>query len=131
MTTPTPMTETVLGRTFRGTLTADQIEVWQLPRKVFVEYTSEEFLAKCPVTGQPDLYRIAIRYHSDHTFESKGLKLYLWSFRDLGIGCEALALRIADELSVQLHDDVEVELLQAVRGGLKLSAMAHSVQEEQ
>jgi len=56
-----------------------------------VDLTSDELVAVCPITGQPDLYVVSIEYTpKDLCLESKSLKLYLNSFRNEGVFCEAL-----------------------------------------
>src|ERR1700682_2628835 len=68
-----------------------------------VELTSDELVAVCPITGQPDLYIAAIEYTPrDFCLESKSLKLYLSSFRNEGVFCEALAVRIRDDVAQAL-----------------------------
>ena len=58
-----------------------------------------EFTSLCPRTGQPDFGRVTIDYQpANLCLESKALKFYLWSFRDTGEFCEALAARIADDV---------------------------------
>jgi 7-cyano-7-deazaguanine reductase len=59
--------------------------------------------------------------------ESKSLKLYLTSFRDQGAFCEALAVKIRDDVAQVLElepDAVMVTLEQKARGGITISATA-------
>lgn len=117
----------LLGKTATGPISAPQIETWPLrPNAVSVTYETTELMCNCPVTGQPDIYTAMITWDGSAgtTFESKGMKHYLWGFRDRRLSCEALASQIADELSWALGDDVTVRLIQQVRGGLTLSATA-------
>ena len=82
----------------------------------------------CPVTGQPDLYRVTIGYRPERLcLESKSLKLYLNAFRNDGVFCEALAVRIRDDVAAALGlppDRVAVELEQKARGGITITARA-------
>jgi 7-cyano-7-deazaguanine reductase len=91
-----------------------------------VELTSDELVAVCPITGQPDLYIAAIDYTPrDFCLESKSLKLYLSSFRNEGVFCEALAVRIRDDVAQALGldaDGVRVKLTQKARGGITITA---------
>ena len=91
-----------------------------------VELTSDELVAVCPITGQPDLYIAAIDYTPrDLCLESKSLKLYLSSFRNEGVFCEALAVKIRDDVSQALGLDaagVRVRLTQKARGGITITA---------
>ena len=50
----------------------------------FVKFNCPEFTSLCPITGQPDFATITISYVPDiKMVESKSLKLYLFSFRNL------------------------------------------------
>jgi len=58
-----------------------------------------EFTSLCPKTKQPDFGTIEIRYVPDSLcIESKGLKLYLFSFRNSGMFMETIVNQIADDL---------------------------------
>jgi 7-cyano-7-deazaguanine reductase len=91
-----------------------------------VDLTSDELVAVCPITGQPDLYVASIAYTpKDLCLESKSLKLYLNSFRNEGVFCEALAVRIRDDVAEALGlaaGDVRVTLTQKARGGITVTA---------
>ena len=51
----------------------------------WVTFECPEFTSLCPITGQPDFATIRINYIPDiKMVESKGLKLYLFSFRNHG-----------------------------------------------
>jgi 7-cyano-7-deazaguanine reductase len=88
--------------------------------------TSDELTAVCPITGQPDLYTATIEYEpAELCIESKSLKLYLMQFRDEGHFCEALAVRIRDDVAAALELDrerVRVTLVQKARGGITITA---------
>ncbi len=59
-----------------------------------------EFTSLCPITRQPDWARIVIRYQPDAwCVESKSLKLYLGSYRDVGEFHEACVNRICNDLA--------------------------------
>lgn len=58
-----------------------------------------EFTSVCPKTGQPDFATVTIDYIADQKcLELKSLKLYFYSFRQLGIYYEAVINRILDDL---------------------------------
>src|SRR5919202_4555533 len=79
------------------------LEWFENPGVALVEMTSDELTAVCPVTGQPDLYVATIEYEPEGLcLESKSLKLYLGRFRDEGHFCEALAVRIRDDVAAAL-----------------------------
>ena len=104
------------------------LETFPNPGVSRVEMTSDELVAICPVTGQPDLYLASIDYSpADHCLESKSLKLYLNSFRNEGVFCEALAVKIRDDVAEALGltaEDVTVTLEQKARGGITITAIA-------
>lgn len=115
-----------LGATINTPIGADQLQLWKTADNVtLVSFTSDELQALCPVTGQPDVYTANIYWTPDGaTIESKSLKFYLWSYRNIGIGAESLAAKIATELTDVVGTDVSVELTQSVRGGLTLYTKA-------
>lgn len=62
-------------------------------------FTIPEFTSLCPVTGQPDFATIVIDYApSELLVESKALKLYATSFRNVGDFHEACTNKIADKI---------------------------------
>jgi 7-cyano-7-deazaguanine reductase len=90
--------------------------------------TSDELVAVCPITGQPDMYVATIAYEPGSLcLESKSLKLYLMQFRNEGHFCEALAVRIRDDVAEALEvgtDAVRITLTQKARGGITITATA-------
>jgi 7-cyano-7-deazaguanine reductase len=104
------------------------LETFPNPGVERVEMTSDELTAVCPITGQPDLYTATIDYEpAEKCLESKSLKLYLMSYRDEGVFCEALAVRIRDDVGEALGlpaDRVRVTLVQKARGGITITATA-------
>jgi 7-cyano-7-deazaguanine reductase len=112
-----------LGKTVRNP--RKKLEVFPKPAGVeTVVMESDEVTSLCPVTGQPDWETVTIEYApKDLCIESKSLKLYLWSFRQEGVFCEALAARIAKDISEACHPLwVEVVVAQKPRGGIKIVA---------
>ena len=102
------------------------LETFANPGVAEVEMAGDELTAVCPITGQPDLYRIAIGYRPVALcLESKSVKLYLNSFRNEGVFCEALAVRVRDDVASALAlppEAVSVELEQKARGGITITA---------
>ena len=102
------------------------LETFANPGVSHVELTSDELTAVCPVTGQPDLYLATIEYWpGDLCIESKSLKLYLMGYRNEGHFCEALAVKIRDDVAEALElppDKASVTLKQKARGGIPISA---------
>ncbi|MEX2294549.1 MAG: preQ(1) synthase [Acidimicrobiales bacterium] len=116
---------TVLGQTVRHPI--DHLECFPAPEHVsVVRFTTDEVMSLCPVTGQPDLSSLVLEYRPDrHCIESKSLKLYLWSFRDRKVFCEALAAEIAQEVVTTADPhEVTVTLTQQPRGGIVIEATA-------
>jgi 7-cyano-7-deazaguanine reductase len=102
------------------------LETFPNPGVSQVTMTSDELTAICPITGQPDLYTASIEYDpTGLCLESKSLKLYLMQFRDQGHFCEALAVKIRDDVAGALElppDRVRVALVQKARGGITITA---------
>jgi 7-cyano-7-deazaguanine reductase len=96
------------------------------PGVTSVECISDEVTSNCPVTEQPDWYVVKIVYVPEKLcVESKTLKLYLQSYRNQGLFCEAFAAKIASDLSKKLDCYVEVSVTQKPRGGV--SIVGHAV----
>ena len=102
------------------------LETFANPGVSHVEMTSDELTAICPITGQPDLYVATIEFWPGALcIESKSLKLYLSEFRNEGHFCEALAVKIRDDVAQVLElppDKVQVTLEQKARGGITITA---------
>jgi len=102
------------------------LETFPNPGVTHVEMTSDELTAMCPITGQPDFYVATIDYDPEALcLESKSLKLYLARLRNEGAFCEALAVRIRDDVAAALelpHERVSVALQQKARGGITIVA---------
>jgi 7-cyano-7-deazaguanine reductase len=104
------------------------LETFPNPGVSRVEMTSDELTAVCPITGQPDFYTATIEYEPQGLcIESKSLKLYLARFRNDGAFCEALAVKIRDDVAETLGipaDKARVTLTQKARGGITIVATA-------
>jgi 7-cyano-7-deazaguanine reductase len=104
------------------------LETFPSPGPSHVTLASDELTAICPVTAQPDLYTATIEYRpGELCIESKSLKLYLSRFRNEGHFCEALAVRIRDDVAEAVRlppDRVRVTLVQKARGGITITATA-------
>ena len=102
------------------------IETFPSPGVSHVQLTSDELVAVCPITGQADFYMVAIEYWPGPLcIESKSLKLYLATYRNEGVFCEALAVKIRDDVAQALElppDKVRVALTQRARGGITITA---------
>src|SRR5690349_24229716 len=68
-------------------------------RDYLIRMQIPEFTCLCPMTGQPDFATLLLDYVPDRTcVELKGLKLYIWSYRNEGAFHEAVTNRILDDL---------------------------------
>jgi 7-cyano-7-deazaguanine reductase len=78
------------------------LEVFPNPkpdRDYEIKFECDEFTCLCPRTGQPDFATLTITYVPDREcIELKSLKLYLWSYRDVGAFHEDVTNRILDDL---------------------------------
>lgn len=107
---------------------AGKLDTFEAPEYVTnVLLTSDEVTAVCPVTGQPDQYTVTIDLVPNGLLiESKSLKLYLQSFRNEGVFCEALSTRIASHIMEQTTAiSVTVKVTQKSRGGISITAESY------
>ena len=76
------------------------------------------------MTAQPDWASIEIRYRpGPRVVETKSLKLYLETFREVGIFHEHLAKRIRDDLVTLLEpESLAVSMRFNRRGGIAVTA---------
>jgi len=95
-------------------------------RDFWIRIDSPEFTSLCPVTGQPDFAEICIQYVPDQKcVETKSLKLYLSSYRNVPSFNEAVVNRILDDLvSACKPRRMRIEGKFVARGGLSLSVVA-------
>lgn len=95
-------------------------------RRYWITLNCPEFSSLCPVTGQPDSARIVIRYvPGEMIVETKSLKFYLASFRNLPAFNEEIVNRILDDLVAALQpQELIVRGEFAPRGGIQLTTEA-------
>ncbi len=95
-------------------------------RNYWIELDYPEFGSLCPVTGQPDTAHLTIRYVPGQLcLETKSLKYYLASYRNLPSFNEDIVNRILDELSgVCAPRRMVVKGRFSPRGGIRLTATA-------
>ena len=101
------------------------LETFKAPRECTrVTCVSDEVTAVCPVTGQPDYYKVEIAYIPNQLcVESKSLKLYLGQFRNKGHFCEDFSNIIAKDINDKLNPFyVGVTVTQKSRGGISIIA---------
>lgn len=91
-----------------------------------VDIETDEFTAVCPWSGLPDFGKVTIRYlPKSKVLELKSLKLYLLSYRSVGIYQEHAATRMLNDL-VQVVEPqwIEIVLDYKVRGGIHTTCKA-------
>jgi 7-cyano-7-deazaguanine reductase len=93
-------------------------------RDTEVTFHCTEFTCVCPVTGQPDFGTIEIVYIPDRlVLESKSLKLYLWTYREVGIFHEEVVNELLDALFEFLKPRwLKVTGRFNIRGGIAIDA---------
>jgi len=91
-----------------------------------VTFSTPELTCVCPLTGQPDFATVTITFVPDqHLVELKSLKLYLWTFRDVGVFHEDITNRILDDLVAAIAPRrMTVHTDWNVRGGITAAVTA-------
>ena len=124
----TPRSEEFAALGHSGSKHYAGLETFDNPGVTRVEMTSDELVALGPVNEQPDMYTVTIEYAPALLcLESKSLKLYLMQYRNEEVFCEALAVKIRNDVAAALAIDasgVSVELTQKARGGITITATA-------
>ncbi len=114
---------TKLGKTAKA---SRSLEVFpnHAPGKIEVTLHCTEFTCICPMTGQPDYADIEIFYIPDKfVVESKSMKLYLETFRSVGVFHEHLAVDIGEDFVKFVKPlAVNVTVKFHVRGGIAIDA---------
>ena len=79
-----------------------------------------EFTCLCPKTGQPDFATLLLEYVPDQLcVELKSLKLYVWSFRNVGAFHEAVTNEILEDLVKGIAPRfMRLSAIFSVRGGI-------------
>jgi 7-cyano-7-deazaguanine reductase len=95
-------------------------------RDFTIRITIPEFTCLCPKTGQPDFANIIIEYvPADLCVELKGLKLYMWSFRDQGAFHEAVTNEMLDDIVKAISPNfMRIRAEFNVRGGIYTTVIA-------
>lgn len=85
-----------------------------------------EFTCVCPKTGQPDFATLVLEYVPDaKCVELKSLKLFVWSFREVGAFHEDVTNRILDRLvAATAPKFMRLTAKFNVRGGIHTSVVA-------
>jgi len=95
-------------------------------RDYLIRFVIPEFTCHCPLTGQPDFAHFTIDMVADAVcIELKSLKLYFWSYRDVGAFHEQVTNDIVDDI-VRATDPrfVRITAKWNVRGGIYTNVVA-------
>src|ERR1700752_1513389 len=92
-------------------------------RNYRIHFETDDFTSLCPVTGQADFARIEIEYIPDRVcVESKSLKFYLASYRNVRAFNEAVTNRILDDfVRVCAPRRATITAQFSARGGIALT----------
>ena len=95
-------------------------------RDYHIHFETDDFTSLCPVTGQADFARIQIDYVPDRVcVESKSLKFYLASYRNVRAFNEAVTNRILDDFVKSCGPrEATVTAQFSARGGIALTVRA-------
>ena len=95
-------------------------------RDYVIEFVVPEFTCTCPLTGQPDFAQFTIDMVADKLcVELKSLKLYLWSYRDVGAFHEQVTNAILDDIVAATKPRfARIRARWNVRGGIYTSVVA-------
>jgi 7-cyano-7-deazaguanine reductase len=91
-----------------------------------IHFETDDFTSLCPVTGQADFARIEIEYIPDRVcVESKSLKYYLASYRNVRAFNEAVTNRILEDFVRACAPRYALVTAQfSARGGIALTVRA-------
>lgn len=95
-------------------------------KKIDIMIESEEFTCLCPWSGLPDFAYITINYVPEKVvIELKSLKMYLQSFRMVGMVHESVVNRILEDLvKIAKPLSMNVEIIFNIRGGITTTVKA-------
>jgi 7-cyano-7-deazaguanine reductase len=95
-------------------------------RDYVIQFVVPEFTCNCPLTGQPDFAHFTIDMIADELcVELKSLKLYFWSYRDVGAFHEQVTNTIVDDIVAATRPRfVRIVARWNVRGGITTNVTA-------
>ena len=95
-------------------------------KKIEVKIETDEFTCLCPWTGLPDFAFLKVVYvPSNVVLELKALKMYLQSYRMVGMVHESVVNSMLKDLSTACKPlNMSVELIFKVRGGITTTVSA-------
>lgn len=95
-------------------------------RDYTIQFVVPEFTCNCPLTGQPDFAHFTIEMVADKVcIELKSLKLYFWSYRNVGAFHEKVTNEILDDIVAATRPRfVRISARWNVRGGIYTNVVA-------
>ena len=95
-------------------------------RDYVIQFVVPEFTCNCPLTGQPDFAHFTIDMIADEKcIELKSLKLYFWSYREVGSFHEQVTNTILDDIVAASRPRfVRIVARWNVRGGIYTNVTA-------
>lgn len=96
-------------------------------RDYWITLECPEYTSLCPKTNQPDFGKIIIKYVPDEKcIETKSLKVYLFSFRNIGIFVEDSVNQILNKI-IESADPKKAKVIGEFnpRGGITISVEAN------
>ncbi|MBM3248470.1 MAG: NADPH-dependent 7-cyano-7-deazaguanine reductase QueF [Candidatus Omnitrophica bacterium] len=110
-------------------LKTPKIEVWrnQYPDKEYMVYLdTDELTCICPKTGLPDFAKVKIQYIPNRfCVELKSFKLYIYTYRNVGIFHEHLTNKILDDFVKACKPRfARIEIEMNIRGGINTTVSA-------
>src|SRR3977135_2857453 len=95
-------------------------------RDYVIQFQIPEFTCTCPLTGQPDFAHFTIEMVADALcVELKSLKLYFWSYRNVGAFHEKVTNEILDDIVAAARPRfVRISARWNVRGGIYTNVVA-------
>jgi 7-cyano-7-deazaguanine reductase len=111
------------------TLPSKDLQVFPNParqRDYVIEFEIPEFTCNCPLTGQPDYAHFRIEMIADRLcVELKSLKLYFWSYRNVGAFHEKVTNDILDDIIQATRPRfIRITARWNVRGGIYTNIVA-------
>ena len=95
-------------------------------RDYLIHIQIPEFTCHCPLTGQPDFAHFTIEYIADLAcIELKALKMFMWSFREIGAFHEKVTNDVLDKIVATISPRfARVTARWNVRGGIYTNVVA-------
>ena len=122
-----------LGRAVKLPASPDEAKLDAVPNPhpgddYLVRFTAPEFTTLCPITGQPDFAHFVIDYvPGKGLVESKSLKLFLSSFRNVGGFHEDCTLVIAKRIQAAIKPKyIRIAGFWSPRGGMPIDVFWQS-----